>query len=405
MSRQGRVRTKSEVVYRIPLVRPPVISQFPGHDGPRPQLSFVLKTLAGDDSGMTEMHLSIPRAWQTLEMREIGEKVFADPLSTQIARNSMIAMMRYLADLWIDSGKSGEGENRVDNPSRRNVEYMPPTGTPPIVLKISPTETIQKSPEHQPTKTTKNFLSVWNPSKIIQKSSEHPKTFLSVLSVDALPVSEMNTPYKETPIYGWNAFPIPVGQPISDLFYELVGNEARWPEIHKDGTQSLKELIFGFTIEDLNSSYRFVLHHFGIKVAMYWFARLLDSPFSRLLARCDDCGTYFAYDRAPRTNIKGGTHCTNCKARGSAKRMKSTRDKRMVEMVVFAAEVYGQFKPNSRQPLNKWIAERVNRRTESIRVKAGKKKQSHYPVITGRWVTEHLNQIEAEVARRKNAKG
>jgi hypothetical protein len=298
---------------------------------------------------MTEMHLSIPRASQTVEESKILNNIFSDPLCPQIAKNSMVAMMRYLADLWIDSGKSGDGENKVDNPSHRNVEYLPPSGTPQIVWKIDPDE--------------------------------------------------------KTPIPGWNVFSIPVGLPIYNLFYQLIGNDARWPEIHKDGTQSLKELVFGFTTEDTHSSYRFLQHWFGMKVAMYWFARLLDSPFSRLLARCDDCGTYFAYERAPRTDIKGGTHCTNCKSRGSAKRMKSTRDKRMGEMVGFAAEFYGQFKPNSRQPLNKWIAERVNRRTESIRVKAGRKKQSHYPAITGRWVTEHLKQIEAEVERRKNAKG
>ena len=317
-------------------------------------LAFVLKTLAGDDSGMTAMHLSLPRPWQTLKMGKITKKVLADPLSIQIAKNSMIAMMRYLADLWIDSGKSGEGENRVDNPSRRNVEYRPPTPTPQIVL----------------------------------------------------------NPNEETPIDDWNAFPISLGLPISDLFYDLVGDEARWPQIHKDGTQSLKEPIFGFTLAKNpsdNPSDRFVLHlvlhGLGKKVAMYWFARLLDSPFPHLLARCDDCATYFAYERAPRTDIKGGTHCPNCKRYGSAKRMKSTRDKRIAEMVVFAADVYGKYKPNSRQSLTKWIAECVNRRTESISVKAGKQGLSHHPTITSRWVTEHLKQIEAEMERRNNAKG
>ena len=356
MSKQRRVRTKSEVVRWIPWAKPPVTSEFPGHDGPRPRLSFVLKTLAGDDSGMTEMHLH-ERGVQTLEEGEtLKKKILDDPLSTQIARDSMVVTMRYLADLWIDSGKSGEGENRVNNPSRRNVEYLPPTGTPRIVVKG----------DYFPMKNDPSRMSL-------------------------------------TRFIGWTASSFPEGLSISALFYQLIGNEARCPEIHKDGTQTLKELVFGFTVENANLSYRDVLNQFGMKVAMYWFARLLDSPFSRLLARCDDCGKYFAYERAPRTDINGGTHCTNCKAHGSAKRMKSTRDKRMGEMVDFAAEFYGQFKSNSRQPLNKWIAQQVNRRTESITVKAGRKKQSHYPAITGRWVTEHLNQIEAEVERRKNA--
>jgi hypothetical protein len=384
MSREKQVRIKSAVIPRRPWAKPPVTSQFPGHDGPRPRLSFVLKTLAGDDSGMTEMHLSDSNAQRTF--KEAWERVFADPLSTQIAKNSMIAMMRYLADLWIDSGKSGEGENRVDNPSRRNVEYKPPAGTAPIVL---------KSPEHPRT-----FLSFWNPSEITQ---EPPKTFGSISIDDGRSVSEIDALYKETPVLGWNAFAISSGEAISELFYRLVGDEKRWPQIHKDGTQSLKELIFGFDLETFNSAYRFVLHHFGTKVAMYWFAKLLDSPFSRLLARCDDCGTYFAYERVLRTDIKGGTHCRNCKGCGSAKRMNRTRDKRNDSLVRFAAEFYGQFKPNSRQPLTKWIAEHVNRRTGSIRAKAGKETMSHYPVITGRWVTLHLTEIEAEVERGKHA--
>jgi hypothetical protein len=375
-------RVKSAVIPRRPWARPPVTSQFPGHDGPRPRLSFVLKTLAGDDSGMTEMHLSDSNARQTF--KEAWERVFADPLSTQIAKNGMIAMMRYLADLWIDSGKSGEGENRVDNLSRRNVEYRAPAGTPPIVL---------KSPKH-----SKTFLSVWSQSVI---SQEPLRSFELIALDDGRSVSEIDALYEETPIYGWNAFAISSGLSISELFYRLVGNESRWPQIHKDGSQSLKELIFGFNLETFNSAYRLACHQFGTKVAMYWFARLLDSPFSHLLARCDDCGTYFAYERAPRTDIKGGTHCQNCKKCGSAKRMRLTRDKRIDGMVSFAAEFYGQFKPNSRQPLTKWIAEHVNRRTGSIKAKAGKETMSHYPVITGRWVTQHLTEIEAEVERRR----
>lgn len=337
MSRERRVRTKSEVVRRSIWVSPPRSGFNPGHARPRFWLSFVLKMLAGNDSGMTEMHLSVSDAqW---EFKKAWDRVFADPLSRQIVKNSMITMMRYLADLWIDSGKSGEGENRVDNPSRRNVEYRTPAGTPS----------------------------------------------------------------REIPVSGGNAIPIPTHEPISDLFYRLIGNETRLPQIHKDGTQSLKEQLFGFNLKTFDPDYRFKLRDFGMKAAMYWFAKLLDSPFSHRLARCDDCGTYFAYERAPRTDIKGGSHCRNCKKCGSAKRMKSTRDKRIAEMVRFAAEFYGQFKPNSRQPLTKWIAEHVNRRTESIRAKAGKQRMSHYPAITGRWVTQHQAEIEAEVERRSHA--
>lgn len=331
MSKEKRIRTKTEVIPRIPWVGVPITSKFPEHDGPRPQLSFVLSTLSGDDCGRTKMHLSNPRPGQTLEERNITQKVLADPLSTRVAKDSMIAMMRELADLWIDSGKSGAGQNRVDNPSRRNVEYRAP------------------------------------------------------------------------------AIPIPLGSSISNLFYSLIGDEVRQPQIHRDGTQSLKELVFGFTLTNCSDDevLRGVLRHFGAKVAMYWFAKLLDSPFSRLLTRCDDCKTYFAYERAPRTDIKGGTHCQNCKKRGSAKRMESTRAKRTAEMVSFAADVWSLWKPNSRRDSSrsKWIATQVNRRSAKIRAKSGRESGSHFLTVTGRWVTQHQTEIEAEAERRNHAKG
>ena len=357
MPKQRKVRSQSPVVPRIPFAGPPVFSKLPGHDGPRPRLSFVLKTLAGDDSGMTEMHLSTPRGVQSFDYGETFKKICNDPLSLKIARDSMIATMRYLADLWIDSGKSGDGENRVDNPSRRNVEYLAPTGKPRIVLKC----------DYFPAKNDPSKMSL-------------------------------------TRFIGWAGSSFSEGLSIAALFYQLIGNEARWPEIHKDGTQTLKELVFGFSAQDASLDYRDLLHQFGMKVAMYWFARLLDSPFSRLLARCDDCGTYFAYERAPRIDIKVGTHCANCKSQGSARRMRSTRERRTTELVGFAADVWEQWKPDSRHgPRSQWIADRVNRRTAKIEAKSGKKSESLFSVITGRWVTQHHTEIEAEVERRKNA--
>jgi hypothetical protein len=319
--KQRRVRTKSPVVYRVPLVGTQTVP-FPGHDGPRTQLSFVLKTLAGNDSGMTKMHLSISRGMS------LGWRIFEGDAAPQ------------LADTWIDSGKSGEGENIVDNPSRRNVSYFPPQ-TPPNYVNIGPDG--------------------------------------------------------ETPIADLNSFSLPVGSSISDLFYQLVGNEARWPEIHDDGTQSLKEVVFGLTAPENVTDWNplDLLHEFGMKVAMYWFAKLLDSPFSRQLARCDDCGAYFAYERAPRTDIKGGIHCASCKGRDAARRMKSSRDTRTSELVGFAADLWEKWKPKpSFGSRPKWVAEQVNKHLRDSEI-----------LKTGRWVTTHLKEIEAEVERRKDAKG
>jgi hypothetical protein len=84
--------------------------------------------------------------------------------------------------------------------------------------------------------------------------------------------------------------------------------------------------------------------------------------------------------------------------------MESTRKKRTNELVGFAAEVWEQWKPNSRHgSRSKWIAEQVNRRTAKIEAKSGKKSECLFSVITGRWVTQHHTEIEAEVERRNHA--
>ena len=119
-----RRNSTSEVVPWIPVAR---TGLFPsqGHDGPRPQLSFVLKVLAGDDCGVTQMHLGFRPVWRVQEQAGDARALFAVSQCEVLVRNSMIAMMRRLADLWIDSGKSGPNRE-CDNPSDRNSLYSPP---------------------------------------------------------------------------------------------------------------------------------------------------------------------------------------------------------------------------------------------------------------------------------------
>jgi hypothetical protein len=305
-----QVNSKSEVVGRYG-PRKTVYEPFPGHTGPRPQLSFVLKTLAGDESGMVRMHISCTPGF-TPEQQELFDAVFSDPKSLLLAEANMIQRMKLLADLWIDSGKSGP-EQSVDNPASRNVEFAP----------------------------------------------------------------------EDRPI------------PISRLFYSLIGVEPRYPVIRSDGTQTTEEYIFGFDVDSItNHGVKSALTHFGQKVAMYWFARLLNSPFSRHLARCDKCEAYFAYERAPKTAIKSGVYCAKCKGRGASLRMKSARAMLQRNMVDVAANVWGEWKSSHRTPDQRdWVAKQVSKRF-GPRLKAP---------LTRKWVSQNLDSIETAIKRSNDA--
>ena len=284
-----RRNSTSEVVPWIPVAR---TGLFPsqGHDGPRPQLSFVLKVLAGDDCGVTQMHLGFRPVWRVQEQAGDARALFAVSQCEVLVRNSMIAMMRRLADLWIDSGKSGPNRE-CDNPSDRNTLYSPPES--------------------------------------------------AAVDIDRWFTAEAR---------------------IADIFYRLLGNEAQWPRIHLDGTQSLKEPMVGFTIDsspifDTSGEWE----RFGAKIAMYWFARLLDSPYSRHLARCEFCREYFAYDRAPRTKRKNPVYCPRCKGRAAVGRVQDSRRKESEAHLDAAAAVWGKWKYSRAYPNERaWIAQQVN---------------------------------------------
>jgi hypothetical protein len=221
--------------------------------------------------------------------------------------------MRQLADLWIDSGKSGAAMS-VDNPARRNVKYAPE---------------------------------------------------------------------------GW------VG-PIYRIFYARVGNEAHYPTMSSDGSQSTRESHFGFDVGILSRcSNEEALEAFGEKVATYWFARFLNSRYSRHLSRCDACKSYFAYERVPKTDIKTGVFCPGCKARGS--RVKSSRHSLRDDMVKAAATIWdGYQKSHSNPDKHEWVAKQVSRQF-AARLSKG--------LVTRKWVLQNLEAIQTEAKRREDAKG
>jgi hypothetical protein len=129
---------------------------------------------------------------------------------------------------------------------------------------------------------------------------------------------------------------------------------------------------------------------------LYFFARFLDSPYSLHLNRCDDCGAYFAYQRARQVRVKNGVHCDGCKVSDSVKRTKSRRDAFTAQLVEVAATAWIGWKKSNKTPDQRaWILEQVNKEF-ARELKTPK---------TKRWLTEHWEAILETVERRKNAKG
>jgi hypothetical protein len=129
------------------------------------------------------------------------------------------------------------------------------------------------------------------------------------------------------------------------------------------------------------------LETFGCRWAMYWFAKLLDSPFSHHISRCDRCKTYFAYQRARLRTVKFGVRCPKCASNGSVERTKRSRKNRLDTAA--KAWVVWDSKHKS-QPKREWVADQVNK--------------SHGTAIGRRWVSQNLTEIQERVEALRNAK-
>lgn len=193
-----------------------------------------------------------------------------------------------------------------------------------------------------------------------------------------------------------NAEDIPAGRPTS-LFERielgLLRNTHAQTRMRRNGTWEPVLSVPVFDCDDLDEYGSIeAFERFGQRVAMYWFAALLNLPYSRLIARCDNCGSYFERLRA--RGVNQGVFCLGCKGKGSVKRTSNTRKSRHNEMLNWAAECWPKWEERHGKR-SKWIAEQVN---EQI-----KPQPVGWKTITGRWVTEHGKEIQAEVERRKHA--
>src|SRR5579872_5357830 len=97
---------------------------------------------------------------------------------------------------------------------------------------------------------------------------------------------------------------------------------------------------------------------------------------------------YYVRARLRKADIKRGTHCRDCAGVGSAERTRASRAASKRKLIEHAATLWSEWKPERRYgSRSKWVA---------YKMKAG---------FTGRWVSQHRVEIEAEVERRAPAKG
>lgn len=145
-------------------------------------------------------------------------------------------------------------------------------------------------------------------------------------------------------------------------------------------------------------------HEFAAReYAAYWFTHLLDSPMRERLSRCEECGAYFLRKRMPKRGcpIKRGMYCDKHAGKARARSMKGIRENRTYGLVRLAARLWPRSNSQKdHRTRSKWIASNMNKKLPDW---AGQYFQNRDGTATGRWVTEHREEIEAEVERRKHA--
>lgn len=176
----------------------------------------------------------------------------------------------------------------------------------------------------------------------------------------------------------------------------LLHRYPRYTGMRRDGTIEIKDTFP--RLDTTSPSFRFrqwqsVLQDFGQMWAAHDFSRLLDSPYSRRVSRCDRCKCYFAYDRNRLRTVNHGVFCQgqDCKGKASNNRTKRSRGKRLDTAA--KAWIEWQSKRRKGQPDPGWITERVNK--------------AHGTAFGRRWISQNLIKIQERMealqhATRKN---
>ena len=329
-------KPKGDFLSRIAPIHSEIV-RIPGFDGPRPLLSFVLKVLAGKFeaiAGNLAFHLYFDFQLRTPEMERAWQILNQRPKMLEHAVESMILMMRYVTDMWIDSGKSPMDPD-VDTPSDRNVEDVLP-GRRLSLFQFMNSALFNVVPGH------------------------------SGMRRDGTQEVRRDTPHFQS----------------DDLENVMLDLKAAREHLGKPGNPDT----------DFIYALKTALEHYGDRMALHYFAKLLDSPYSRHISRCDCCKTYFAYERARLSALKRGVFCSKCKGFASVKRTEASREARLEALLDTAAVAWTGWRYSRRDPdQREWVAKQVNKacRTDKKR----------------KWVSQNLPEILKRVEALRNAKG
>jgi len=279
---------------------------------PRALLSFILRVLDGNHRQMVRQHLEyflrFDFSCSTPQVGQFQRRLHEDPALMGYAAGSMIAAMREMADMWIDSGKSGTDRD-VDTPADRNVE-----------------------------------------------DDLHGRGYSLFQRIDR----------------------------------SLLRSYPRYTEMRRDGSLQIKDAYPKFDVDRLDGFWGLdeVMKAHGAKWAAFYFSRLLNSPDSRSISRCDYCKAYFAYQRARLRTVTHGVFCPACNGKASVKRTVISRAKRL-DTAARAWIEWESKRQGTVQP--EWVAEQVNK--------------AHGTAFGRRWVSQNATEVQKRVEALRNAKG
>jgi len=171
------------------------------------------------------------------------------------------------------------------------------------------------------------------------------------------------------------------------IYRSLLRTHPVYKVMRRDGSQAIQDTYPRF---DPQSYWKLedALQAHGAKWAAFYFSKLLDSPFSRHISRCDHCKSYFVYERARLRRVKNGVFCAAHDGQGSMKRTERSREKRWKAAARAVIEWESKHK-GTVQP--EWVAEQVNK--------------AHGTAFGRRWFSQNIEEIQKRVEALRNTKG
>jgi hypothetical protein len=166
------------------------------------------------------------------------------------------------------------------------------------------------------------------------------------------------------------------------LWHLYLKNYRRHTGMRRDGKLASEDLCPRADSWNEAIGIKSAIEQYGNTMAAFFFCRLLDSPFSRRLARCDQCHAFFAYRKTRLREVTHGVFCDRkrCRYENSRKRMQRSRSAR----IDTAAEEWLKWSRIHRgEPEREWLVRRVN--------------SKHNTHFGRRWVTQNLDEISAKV--------